>query len=397
MLRYALHKFEPFAADLQAVMGFGCRDACVTVRLVLENLVTRTAPFFVPGRAAYDRQVGNRRDETHLETPPADFLNAWIAGSSYPSERPVEAAGGALNQNVIEFLSTQAPSFALPGPSFGRWAFVQGEGTRRILLVSSMLSETLLSALHMGLFEALSPEHQGPIGSALGDRFETLVGDQFRRLFPPESVRQRVRRTPRGAEADFVVNFTSGEQLVVQCRGRALRQRGRWGDPELFFADIETHIVEAAEQARRFLEDNQEGPRTVSVFIVLDAYFPLAPFYAGSTGRVGTAVRDLPLPCVLSYFDLEYLMGVVDEVKLKDYLEWRGTLLANRSLLVHDEFDAIRAFLRLRKSLPAGPVVDRHISIIYTGFDPRYEEESLNSLDEELGLHFEHTHAPGKV
>jgi hypothetical protein len=392
MLRYVLQKFDPCAAELQAALGFSCRDACTTVRIVLEHIVDQTAPYFVPGIAAYDRQVGTRQNATSVETPPASFLADWIAGSTYPSVRPLDTGGGVLNPRVIEFLTAEPTRFALPGPSFGRWAFALNDRAESTLLVSSMLTETLLSALNMGLLASLGADRQGAIGSALGDHFEELVANQFSRLFPPERVRQRVRRTPNGPEADFVVGLASGEQLVVQCRGRALSQRGRWGDPDRFSRDIEANIVEAAEQARRYLFDNLGGPPAISVLIVLDAYIPLAPFYTGSSGPIGTAVRDLPLPCVLSYYDLEYLMTALRENQLKPYLEWRGALLANRSLVVHDEFDAVRAFLRLHDSLATRLMNDRRLSVIYTGFDPNFEEEMLREADSDLGLRFADSH-----
>lgn len=390
MLLYALHKFAPLSTQVQQALGFGPREACTTIRLILEELKVRTAPYFAPGRAPYERRRGSRRNATGLETPPRAFLRDWTTASTYPKVGSPSPGVAPLNHGVIEYLSGDPTSFALPGPSFGRWAFVKSGPVERVLLIPSMLAETLVSALHMGLFDSLSSEQQGTVGRVLGDQFESLVGQQFRRVFPAERVLQRVRRTPRAPEADFLVGLSSGEQIVVQCRGRALRQRGRWGDPELFFGDIETNIVEAAGQARRYLADNLSGPRTVSVFIVLDAYIPLTPFYTGSRGRVGIGVRDLPLPCVLSYYDLEYLLGVVDEQSLIQYLEWRGTLLTNQALIVHDEFDAIRAFLRLHEALPAEGMVDRRHSVFYTGYDPRFEEEQFATLDAELGLHLAH-------
>jgi hypothetical protein len=390
MLQYALRKFEPLSPDLNQALGFGIREACVSVRIVQETFIVGTHPYFVRGLPPFDRRAGPRRNLRIVETPSAAFLRDWAAASSYPNTGSVASDGSSVSSPVIRFLSCQAADFALPGPSFGRWAFVQEAQGKSVLLVPSMLGETLLSAVHMALFERLAPERSGAVGVLVGERFEALVGDQFRRRFPEESVHQQVRRTPNAPEADFVVDLFSGEQIVVQCKGRVLRQRGRWGDPDLFFGDIEANIVDAADQARRYLADNSGGSGVRSVFIVLDAYLPLTPFYTGAQGRIGAAVRDLPLPCVLSYYDLEYMLGKFDEPALLDYLRWRGALLESRALLVHDEFDAVRAYLRLHRAMPADRMIERNLSVLYVGYDPQFETEVLRAVDEELGLHFDH-------
>lgn len=146
------------------------------------------------------------------------------------------------------------------------------------------------------------------------------------------------------------------------------------------------HLICAGYQARAYLDQPGARQGVLATMLVLDGYFPFAPFYSTGTNEIADALRGLPAPMILTYYDLDYLLRRFREPELRAYLDWRGPMVAARSLVVFDEFDAVRAYFKFHEHLPAEAMIARKNAIMFTGFDPEFEIESLKEADQALGI-----------
>ncbi len=385
MYNYALDRFRPFEAHLRNYLGFTALEACVSARLIQYRAKEYLRPYNQPGSPPYERSRGPAHYQRVLLIPPKEFLRRWREATVLTKDSMQELMRGGFRPEVVEFLSGDREDFSSQGNSFSRWAFLKNSDGSRSLLIPGMLVDTLVSALHLGLLDSLPPKEKGEYGRLLGGRFEDLVAGIFEVHYAGVSIDVHKPLPDPAGDIDLLVRLDPGVEILIQCKGRILRPVGRWSREEFFFSDVQRNILKAAEQASRALSAYQGRRNVFSVFLVLDAYFPVAGAFARAGQEIGRAMRKLPNPVVLSYYDLEYLLRRVPANELQEYLTWREGILKSGRFVVHDELDLVRLYGQgVRAELEK--IKEREGNLLFIGHDDEFQANVLREFDERVDI-----------
>ena len=379
MLTYLLDKFEGKEALVNETLGFTPEQACRTILSVYAGIQQAMKPFLGDESPFVRRRLGPEKHASTLLTPPTDFMRRWRSVSTFTPDFFATPRTDDIYPAVIEFLSTGAPNFATREPSFTRWAFLRTADGESALLVPGMLVETLLSSIPAGLSENLVEPARGDLGRHLGHHFEDVVASRLSRNWHGIEIRSRLRHDRVPGDTDLLLAFPDGDLILVQCKARSLRPAGRWGGILTFQRDLENNFQRGVSQISGSLSEITDRNRVLAVMIVTEAYFP-GLVYKGSqqTSRLQFP-SDFPNPIALSLYDLDYLTQKVLPTEFASYLQWRKDVLTSGSVLLLDEFDIIRAFLKSRRSGFIGHT-PRSRPTQFVGYDGKFETQTIKEL-----------------
>ncbi len=379
MLNYALDRYTPHSELMKRHIGFTARELCRAVRAI-DWRIAGIMNFHLWLRAATLENPNQKVSGPPLETPPKPFLDAWRRAIVLSAGEMAEMSKWGPVPAVVSFLTGEPAAFSSRGESFSRWAFMPRGDGRVQLLSPSTLGETAVSAVHLALLASLREPELGEYGRKVGAVFEDLVESLLYRFYGDIKVERRQRFEGQRGDTDLLANVQGDSWLLIQCKGRILRPRGRWGRRDLYVADLDRNVLEAARQAKDALDATPPDRKIASTFLVLDAYFPGATMFTHTGGSVGRALRDLPLPVVLNYYDLDYLLRTLPRTDLIPYLHWREDILRSRRFMVFDEFDLLRLYLRRSEGFTD---IVRLFggNMMFMGHDPDIDRTTLHELD----------------
>jgi len=384
MVSFGLKKFGPHRNLLLREFGFDARWYFISILAALTLLGERVRPALEP-----DAPILKHRDPSsfvpyEFESPPQSFAPIWEDCADFANTRNLDFLPPMYGERTVRFLSADYGFFRANRQSFSRWAFLADPEGKCTLLISQMLVETALTALQIQILTNLPEKERSQYGNQIGENFEGIVADAFKKWWPDAMPQRRVNQDGDKGDTDVLVRLSNGRELHAQCKGKLLTPSGRWGRVDVFQSSVLANVVDAIGQAKRIIKSGpQQSSRPEAVLIVLEASFPGLLSNASRIPSVQSGLLELPHPIVLDIYDLWYLLRKVPEHELSGYLAWRDAFLASGQYSVADEFDVICAYLE-RHRLPLEPRTKPPSRPTYIGYDPELSKTTMLEALEDL-------------
>ncbi|MCL4327993.1 MAG: hypothetical protein M1151_00680 [Candidatus Thermoplasmatota archaeon] len=395
LMEYILDKFQPIDQLLFEKLGFRTRDLLRTIRYI-EILMQADfldyneieLPIFKMRRGSPDHY------KQEWEIPPYDFYIQWKRSNSFDLENEYSFLRPET-KSVFRFLSSSQAAFSTKEYAFRRWAFLKKEIDTAVLLDPTHLANTLLTAVHIGLLNSVTQIEKGRYLESIGKQFEEMIANSFRQAYPFATINPNKKYPGQVGDTDIEVTLEEDFCILAQCKSNQLIQKNAKKDDRTFAEFYNKSVLRAAQQAKESLEFHPNAKSVKSVFIIIDSYLPGIFVLQGRSGDTYRALKELPSPIVMNYFDFKYLLYRIPFRNLARYLEWRDKVISLGILILYDEYDLIRFYLKTVEEGLEEQMLDLFKfgaekglppKIIFIGYDEEWETEGFASLDLKLGL-----------
>ncbi len=388
MICYALDMYSPHDNHLESLLGFDVASAFAQLRHILVAIEVELE------RGLKDETVErllNRKKvpKNVMLKPPKDFLDSWERATNIevPSRKSQKERSHA--EKVLQLISVDLRGIWSQEEFLETWCVVRLPDGKYSLVWPTGTVPTLYSAIHLELMRKMPSDLRGKYGQSRGRIFEDIVADRFRIGISGCSATPRYRMQGQSQDIDVLVELPDSGIIIVQCKSRIQRSRGRLGSRDNFESDIKRNILDGLDQLRSNLATFKNiRNRVISSFLVLDDNFPLACSAIGSNSQIGEALSDLPNPVIIDVFDLEELFIITKDLGIEHYLRWREKILRTRTLTCN-EADLARLYLR-RDALGIPELIEKlngdGVDLIWIGDHREFESRTEAMADLRLGI-----------
>lgn len=387
MLILAIDKYAPFKDLLQAKLGFDMRSAAITMALLERYSHNCMHQMSKLSKQRHDEMP--LRVIQSLQIPPKDFIEAWERGTVLSEEViGVKYHGFDFNWDVIRFLTTTLEDLRSDARRFARWAFILNPRNEYQLVLGNTLIECLVSACHFEIISRLDDTSKGEFTKKVGGIFEGIVRKEFESRWKGSKASRRIKikddQDRDIGDIDSVINLQH-YRILVECKGAALRPKGRWGNTDYLDYDVKNNILDAATKLNHLFRQKPElWDGVEATLIVVDQYIPSMTLFLERDPDVKKLTKDIHNLISLTYYELRYLLRRMDEKTFQQYLQWRRDYVIRTLAMPLDEMDVMYSYLFHRNDIDLD--AKEPVLPIFLSDDTTYIKETYLEFLMKLGL-----------